>query len=232
MSRRVPCWLPFLSAMVLWSASARAEDDDAKTAFDHGLRAFREQRFAEAAESYERSASVRPHPASLVNAAEAWERDGNFVRATRACDRALALELDAPERARIEERRTRLLRLVGTVELKSTEPLSVRLDEGEVIRPPVLVRLSPGVHRLALVNLETHVNAAREVSIGAGERQTIDLSTPPPPRESPPPNVDVLAVRPKSSGPPTAAWIVFGVAGAAVVPVVVIGAMTASARSS
>lgn len=104
-----------LFAIVAIQASPAQADGlaEAKERFDAAAAAYSEHRYADAAEGYERASALSPHPAPLVNAADAWELDGNHVRAARACDQALRLPLAADVRAGLERHVTRLERTVA-----------------------------------------------------------------------------------------------------------------------
>lgn len=217
------------------TGSALGQTDEAKRAFDEGMRAFRAQRYVEAAEAYERSARASPHAASLVNAADSWERDGNLVRAARACDRALTLLLEADERKAIEARRARLLRGVGTLAVTADGPLAARLDGGELFDLPATIRVSPGRHRLVSFAPGTaREGDPREIDVAAGETMTVALSS-----------GDALAsvamsaattadVRGRAGDrahrPPVATWLAFGIAAAAIVPAAAFSVMTIASK--
>jgi hypothetical protein len=219
--------------------AAAGASDPAASAFDEGTRSFRAGRYAEAAASYERAASLRSHPLPLVNAAEAWERAGDAVQAAVACDRALTLPMDGAMRPKVEARLARLLLRIGTLDISGPSQFQIQVDGGEPLRPPARLRVSPGRHRLLMVDESSQRSVEREVLVGAGEEHhivvsssQIDVSAPattlsPEPSMAPPP-------RPSDgggSGPPLGSWIAFGVAGAAAATSGVFGALTLGAKS-
>ena len=233
--RHVLCAIALSLAAGSFTAPAGADQDDAASAFDEGLRTFREGRYAEAAAAYERAAAKRAHPAALVNAAQAWELAGNFVRAVVACDRALTLSLDSALRSQVEARRARLLRNVGTLDVTGPAHFAVRVDGVEVLRPPARMRVSPGAHRLELVDESSKRTVEREVTVSASEEHHIVLSehrieVTIPVKSAPAPVRPEATRASEGSGPPLGTWVAFGVGAAAGATSGVFGFMTASAR--
>ena len=229
-----------VTSLALGAPAVHADDlAAARASFEEGRQAFRARKYAEAAEAYERSSAAYPHPAPLVNAGEAWELEGNFVRAAQACDRALALSLDAKLRASIDVRLARLSRLIGTVSVRGPAHLGVRVDGGQVLRPPAQARVSPGRHRLTYVDVEApRYEVEDDVVVAAGEVRTLILRAASPgsgslgavtnggmPKADRPP-------RPAPAGVPPGSWISFGVAAAAGATAATFGVMTLSAKSA
>lgn len=216
---------------VLASTPASAQTEEAKKAFDDGQAAFRARRYGEAAEAYERSARATPHPASLVNAAESWELDGNLVRAARACDWALTLPMDAALKSAVEQRLGRLLRSIGSVAFRDGAGTSATLD-GTPVHPPEVVRVSHGRHRVAIAG---PAGRAFDVDVGMGETREVSLSVPQAPvqdaRTDAPPRPKAKDAEVSSSGPPAAAWAAFAVAGVGLAATTTFGLLTLGARS-
>jgi hypothetical protein len=206
----------------MWTSVARADaTEDAKVAFDDGQAAFAAKRYSEAAAAFERSARAKAHPASLVNAAEAWELDGNLVRAARACDWALTLEMDAATAKPIRERLARLVPSIGTIVVVGDPRVIAKLD-GDPVRPGDRIRVSRGRH--ALVVTRTRGDEMTELDLAAGEERRIELapevtSSPPEPRKS------------GSLAPPIATWASLGVAAVAGGVAIGFGVATASAKT-
>jgi hypothetical protein len=220
--------------------AARADDvESARARFEEARAAFRAGHYAEAAEAYERSAAAQPHPAPLVNAAEAWEVDGNRVRAAQACDKALTLDLDANLRTSIEARLARLSRSIGTLLVQGPSDVGVRVDGGEVYRMPARIRLSTGRHRLSYVNQQADgptLSQETDLLFAAGEERTIVFSRASiaaPSNASPSRDSAAGAPRPgaRGGGPPIATWISFGVGGASGVATAIFGLLTVAARN-
>jgi hypothetical protein len=218
--------------------------DPAATAFDEGTRSFRQGQYAEAAEAYERAASLRAHPLPLVNAAEAWERAGHAVQAANACDRALALGVEGEMRPKIEARLRRILRQIGTLDISGPPRFGVRVDGADVLHAPARLRVSPGKHRLEVLDESTNDSVLREASVAAGEEAHVVLSESRieiavPVRDAmhaeasatPAPQRSEAARDAASSGPPLGTWIAFGIAGAAGIASGIFGGLTLGAKS-
>jgi hypothetical protein len=227
--RSLSSWL-LVSAVLLTGAPAPAQTEDAKKSFDEGQEAFLARRFGEAAEAFERSARATPHPASLVNAAEAWQLDGNLVRAARACDWALRLPMQPTLKTAIELRLRGLVRSIGTLSFQGGEGVSGNLD-GTPVHPPEVVRVSHGHHRLVIVDLRRHAERALDLDIAMGETREITLA---PPSDAPPAPAEPPAAKPPTSspsGPPAAAWVAFATAGVGLAATTTFGLLTLGARS-
>lgn len=225
--------LAFVFALTSLPVSAHADDAAvARERFEEAKAAFGAGRYAEAADAYEQSANAKPHPAPLVNAAEAWELDGNFVRAAQACDRALELASDAKLRDALEQRLARLRKRVGTVSFRGPSGSTVTIDKGQPVAVPARARLSPGRHELVYVEA-SGAQSTEALRIGAGEERLVVISgaprsTAPTPPEGP------AREEPSSSrgGPKTASWVSFGVGAVALGAASVLGVMTLSAKSA
>jgi hypothetical protein len=119
----------------------------ARAAFERAREAFARKSYAAAAAMFEESASHVLHPAPLVNAADAWERAGDFVRSAKACDRVLAMsDLEPQARALVEVNLSRVLKRVATLELEGPTGTTARIDGGDASSLPLRVRLAPGPH--------------------------------------------------------------------------------------
>src|SRR5262245_40697639 len=106
-----------------------ASRDLAAKSFHEGETAFAKRQFSTAALAFERAARLAPHPSTWLNAAEAWERGREFVRAAEDCDRAL--ELDNFAERFFDEARKRLERLepkIGTLEVRGGSEMRVKID--------------------------------------------------------------------------------------------------------
>src|SRR4051812_2488963 len=87
---------PFVLVAIAIACAATAHADDAAhkraaESFRQAQAAFERRDFAAAAAAFEQAATFEPHPAPLLNAADAWERAGEPARAAEDCDRALAM---------------------------------------------------------------------------------------------------------------------------------------------
>src|SRR4051794_10118832 len=83
-----------LVASVTGVARAQLPTDEARRlaadSFRQGQTAFERREFAAAAAAFEQAGRLAPHPSAWLNAAEAWERADEPLRAADDCDAALA----------------------------------------------------------------------------------------------------------------------------------------------
>jgi len=204
------------------SARARASESfrEAKAAFARGD-------FAAAAAAFEQAARLAPHPATWLNAAEAWERRGDLVHAAEDCDRARDVSgEDESYRREVDARLARVLAAVGTLEAAGPRALSIRVDGGDAQQLPARRRLAPGVHRVVTVDVATGRERAEEVTLRANHVTRFDARA----FADAPPAIRVADDRARP-GPPAATWICFGLAGAFAVPATIFGVSTLAAKS-
>ena len=226
MSRRSSVSYAFCVVLAVLAASATAKAEptsraDASASFREAQAAFARRDFAAAAAAFEQAARAAPHPATWLNAAEAWEKREDWARAAEDCDRAL--EVPGADEDLRREAGTRLraaLERVATLEVRGAGGYGARVDRGSVQPLPLRRRLTPGSHEVVLVDLASGREELRTVSIGAGQSKTIDAPTPATPSAAAP-------TKP-ASGPPTAAWLALGLGGAAAVTTGVLGFVTLS----
>jgi tetratricopeptide (TPR) repeat protein len=91
--------------------------EQAREHYRNGVAAFRARRFGDAVVEFERSYRLRPHPATLYNAAEARLRAGDRERAVEQLRELLAMTSPAPDAATIERARV-LAREAGVEDLQ------------------------------------------------------------------------------------------------------------------
>ncbi len=224
-------------SLVLVTATPRAEaagadpTEQARDAFERARSAFEQKRFALAAMLFEESAGHVLHPAPLVNAADAWERGGSFVRSAQACDRVLALPSLEPEvRAQVETRLARVLSRVATLELEGPPGASGRVDEGPQELLPLRTRVTPGPHRVEAtlrggrprpfrIVFDPNVITRRVLT----EADLTAASVPEAPR--------VEAPAGQHRGPPVLTYVAYGSAAAALGAGIYFGASALDARS-
>lgn len=227
-----------LALVVSLPARARADDTRASAAasFREAQAAFARRDYAAAAAAFEVTAKIAPHPATWLNAAEAWELRGDPARAAEDCDRALETPNGTPEiRAEAEKRLAHVARRVLTVDVRGPRSKGVRIDDDAVRPLPVLRRLAPGRHRLVLVDLATNAEEERELDGAAGEVRRIEIPevgpapAPAPVAEAAPARA---APRAAGSGPPLGSWIAFGAGAAFAVGAGVMGGITLGAKST
>lgn len=243
-----------LTALLFFAQSASADGasarDNARDAFRIARAAFARGEYAAAAEAFERAAVFEPHAAPLLNAADAWERAGDWARAADDCDRALSIADSEPSLRDVAAKKLeKLVPRVGTLDFIGPNASSVRVDDAQVLRVPSRKRLLPGSHSLAFIDADGSQRPAMLVTLAPGERRTIDLGPSPSPSSLPsaPARPDAAlspaasssprddergAPRsPEKGGPPLASWIGFGIAGASLATSGVLGVWTLDRQS-
>lgn len=165
-------------------AAAAPEGDDARRFFDAAQRAFNDGRFIDAAHGFEQAFKLKPHPAPLINAGDAWDKAGEYALAARAYQSVLSLKA-ATEQDRIDatDRLTRIAPKLGIIELVGSSRLRARIDDEE-FRGGDRVYLFPGEHRVALVDVEGA--QVRAIQLAAGTERSVDLATLMPRRQAMP----------------------------------------------
>lgn len=195
-----------LAGFALGALPAAAQDDDvertalARSLFRQGVELSDAGRWAEAADYFRRSLSLRDSPIVEFNLGTALTHTGRLVEATELFRRA-ARESDAPERLRsaarqqVEALAPRLGRLTVTVE-GPLETVELRLD-GDVLPAEgvgVPAPADPGHHVLVAMRGEAEV-ARAEVDLTEGGSQEVRLEVPPPPVVvTPPPDAHAAVV--------------------------------------
>lgn len=240
----------FVAITLAMATSAHAQTSrrasDPRTAAAESFReaqaAFARRDFAAAAAAFEQTARTVPHAATWLNAAEAWEKRGEWARAAEDCDRALEVRDVEPEIRREAERRlARAVTRASTLEVRGPRGVGVRIDGDAVQTLPIKRRLAPGAHRVVVVELATERETARDLVLTAGTVETIDIPaiTPDAPLDAsadrgapivPQPSKDPSAG--PSPGPPTSSWIAFGVGGAFAVTAGILGVVTLDAKTA
>lgn len=193
----------------------QADPKRAAQSFAVGKGAYARGEFAVAAAAFEQASFYSPHPAPLLNAAEAWELAGNYARSALACDRVLELEgLEPKFRQAAEQQLARVAPRIGTVDIKVPDGARISV-EGE--RDEVVVghkaRLTVGAHTIT-VTYSDGATRSETVSLPAGGTKELDMMAPAArePAPTPPPPTQPEKKAESSSGPPAATWISFGAA--------------------
>src|SRR5690606_34061904 len=121
-----------------------APADDAGRFFQAAQRAYDEGRFVDAAHGFEQAFKIKPHPAPLINAGDAWDKAGEYALAARAYQKVLSLK-QATEQDRIDatDRLTRISPKLGLIELVGNAKMRARIDDEE-FRGGDRVYLFPG----------------------------------------------------------------------------------------
>lgn len=209
-------------------ADATVDRKRAAELFSAAQAAFARGEHAQAARGFEDAAALAPHPATVLNAAEAWELAGDFVRAALACDRVLESTMIDPKfREAAAARLARISPQVATVEINSHETVQVSVDGGPSSETRK-VRVTPGRHVLRISSARGQVDAA--VDVAGGSTKHVDGNVPAPAPTST--AVEKPPVREASSGPPVASFIAFGTGVAAAGAGTFFGFRTLSAKSA
>jgi hypothetical protein len=219
-------------------ALAAPVQPDAKRAgqsFAIGKSAFARGDFSAAGAAFEQAALYAPHPATSLNAAEAWELAGELVRAAEICERVLALpQLEPRYRDVASEQLNRIQSRLARLELKIPPGARGAVD-GEREE-----NLGPGDHKINVMP-GTHVVTAKgangetkseTIKVAAGESKTLEFppfegprQPEPGPKEPPP-----VTSEKKSLAPPVVSWIAFGTAAAGATVATIYGIKTVSAK--
>lgn len=162
------------------AAPAVIELSPARLAFDEGVRALDESRFATAAASFERSYQLAPAPVALFNLAFAYRGLGRLRDAISALDRFIAEPGNAsPDRVAAARSELELLRAaLGRVRVQvSPSDARVLIDGRESQRERGAFLLDPGP-RVIEVALDGYVSVRRELRVvpGDNEEQRVQLA--------------------------------------------------------
>jgi hypothetical protein len=149
-------------------ASAQPDDPQAAEArrlYNEARQAFKQERYREAALSFEAASKIRPHAVALYTAAQAWELAGEPARAADAYARALSTpKLEDEQTARARERLEALEAELATVVVAGPDGTRVMLDDHVQLAVPARLHATPGDHTLSI-----------EQPGGAGERRALKL---------------------------------------------------------
>ena len=175
----------------------------ATTAFDaflEGERAFAEGDFVRAAQAVEAAHRIAPHPDVLWNAARAWDRAGEAVRAANLYERYLR---DAPAGARDRngaiEARKRLAAKLGRIDVIAPGLGDVRVDEQPLTGDRAYV--TPGAHVIAGALGDRRVTKTATVAAGEAVSVALVVEAKPPPAAPPPAPTIVVMPSPAPRGP-------------------------------
>lgn len=154
-------------------------DQAAAKAFEQGQKAFKAGDYRKAGEKFEQAYELAPHPSPLWNAARAWHRAHEPVRAANLYAKYLRI---APEGARDRNHAISGLKelsaKLGLLTVNATDVTDIRVD-GKPIEGSSIYVL-PGEHILEAQGRsgETPIRVTRV--IGAGEAMSVALVPPPP----------------------------------------------------
>lgn len=223
---------PFLVSFAAASPAFAQDDASVAKAYDNaakGLKAFDEDRPAEALSKFSAAYAIMKLPSIALFMARAEAKLGHLVAAAALCDQALGLEdgLGDPEvqekarqQAKLEREalEQRIPRLVVTLVGAFEQSVSIRIDSVPVISSSLQTGMpvDPGTHSIAAQS----GNQLKElqVTLAEGETRTISLRFEP----APAPIIPVTRARtPESTAVTgndamrTAAWVSIGAGGAA-----------------
>jgi hypothetical protein len=240
-------WIPIALATVLACPEASASDHESGAAqsFREGAAAFARRDYRAAASAWERAAADDPHPAALLNAADAWQRVAEWVRAAEDCDQALALpNLSESFRTEAERQLAILASHVATIELRARGTFTARIDGGAELKLPRVRRVTPGRHTIVFRDESASTISTSEVELAPGDTKLVqppgapaaahDAEAPQPVHTSKaqsPPQDPGVNEGVRGPGPTTGSWVAFGIAGASGAVAIVFGVMTLQAKS-
>jgi len=182
--KRIWLVLVIACAALVWSSAGLGQGkDDARRFFNAGQKAFAAGRYVEAAKSFEEAYRLKPHPAPLINAGDAWEKAGELAFAARVFQRVVKLEQSSEQdRAEATERLARLTPKLGTLELAGDPSVRARVDDDE-FKGGDRVYVVPGEHMVTLIDVDDAKE--RKIDVTAGTSRTVDLKTLLPGKEKP-----------------------------------------------
>ncbi|AKU96895.1 hypothetical protein AKJ09_03559 [Labilithrix luteola] len=158
-------------------AAENKPDQAAAKAFEQGQKAFKTGDYRKAGEKFEQAYELAPHPSPLWNAARAWHRAHEPMRAANLYAKYLRI---APEGARDRNHAISGLKelsaKLGLLTINATDVTDIRVD-GKPIEGSSLYVL-PGEHIIEGRATDAPIRVTRV--IGAGEAMSVALVPPPP----------------------------------------------------
>ena len=206
-----------------WADSDAERQARAIRTFERGQLQFRDGRFDAAAQLFQEAWSTWPDPAYLYNVAFSFEKAGRWRLALewyrrfldRYPDSANAPEVRARKEAVAKAREADRAEVVVRSEPAGARASAVTDESGDEPScvTPCTLRVDPGPIALRVELGERRVD--RSKSLAAGEHWELEVRLPGPPRPPPPPDR-------------AAAWVAWGLGGAALVTGVVFAALAQS----
>ncbi|MBN1771632.1 MAG: PEGA domain-containing protein [Deltaproteobacteria bacterium] len=189
MTKRVPCrsWFGFLaSALCFGLPPAEAQTDaevEAQRLFESGVAASTAGDAAGAAEAFERSHALFPHPGTLKNLAASLETAGRAAESWRAWNELLdryGAVISEAARAEAQARAAALDQRLARVVVTSN-PAGAQLEVDDrpagTASPDAPLRLEPGEHRFT-ARLEGREAATRTANLAAGDNPPLAFELP------------------------------------------------------
>jgi hypothetical protein len=214
---------------------AAADDPHARAAesFREGQAAFERHEFSSAAAAFEVAAGFEPQAVSLLDAADAWTRAREPVRAADDCDHALAMPtISDAERAYAKQLLAKNEKAVATIHISAKSTVTLKIDGGDELHAPLQKRLAPGTHAIEWNDLVSGNRAHRDLVLVGGELQEVTSPFPdatPAPAKLP--SISKHQETDRTFHVPTASWICGGVSVAAVGVASVFGVLTLDAQN-
>ncbi len=196
-------------------------------AYEEARRAFKEERYRDAALGFEAADRARPDAVALYTAGQAWELAADSARAADAYSQALLRPgLDPNQAKRTRERLAALGAELGAVDVTGPDGTRVELDDHAKWAVPARLHGSGGEHVLLIVHADGAVER-RALVFTAGKALAIDAtplpapsaaapSTPPPAAAAGPPVLpepQKHPVREEPSSERSALWVGAGCVG-------------------
>ena len=202
----------FLPSLLIGSISLRApvvraeEHRDAGQHFEEGVRAFEQQRFADAAREFEDAYRIQPTWQVLYNLGSVYSALGRPVEAVRAFERYLrdgGEQLDPERRRAVDAELGRQRAKIAVLHVSVNESdAEVRVDVKTVGQWPHVgpIELAEGAH-LVEVALEGCAPQRREVQLQGGQQVSavFTLVCVPPPMAAPAPSTSSASRQPSPS---------------------------------
>lgn len=217
-------------------ALAQPSDDDvvvARETFRAGEAAYQRGDYETAANSFEVSHRLAPHPFTMFNAGLAWQGAQQPERAADAFHKAITLGgLGDDQLADATERLGDLRRTLGVVEIAAPEGASVVVGHLDRASPPVLVHLAPGEHEVVVLHADGS-QARQRVTVAAGASVSVTFE---PPAPKPVPTAvapDPVPITPPSEGSSAlfvSGWVAVGIGVAAGGTAIGLGVAALSAK--
>lgn len=210
------------------TALAGEAQDQARTAFTAGERAFAQRKFREAAAKFEEAYALNPHPSIQFNLARSFEAAGEPGPALRAYRIYLHATPDAPDRVAVTAAISALERKLGQRGVQSLvlfiEPAEgqATIDGKPMTGTPVAAELPLGPHEVVVtaagygahrVTVELTAQRSAEVSVVlVATPRPVDAPVAAPVLEPPPPPPPLLAVTAEPAAKPRVfTWVAAGV---------------------
>ncbi len=208
---------------------------DARRFFDAAQKAFDAGRYVDAARAFEDAFHIKPHPAPLINAGDAWQKAGEYAKAAQDFQRVLGLPQSTDQdRADAIDRLSRLKPQLGTIELLGKKNQRVRVDDNE-FKGGDRVYVFPGKHKVTLLDVDGA--RLRTLDIAAGTVRSVALSTLMPGKDDNQQNQDSTAVgdhgvHGSGGGIRPLTWVAYGVGVVGAAGTVFFGLQANSAANS